>query len=95
MRSRRLSCSLLFFLFELVKPPIGMTSYLVRSRLRKRFGLVAGASGDQGEGAQACGHSDPRLLQTSPWMTHFHLLLSVLLVERAMQIVDRLYNATV
>ena len=82
--------SLLFFLFELVKRPIAMTLDLIRSRLRKRFGLVAGAGRDQRKDAQTYGHNDPRLWQTSLSMTHFHLLLSVLLIERAMQIVDRL-----
>jgi hypothetical protein len=68
--------SLLFLLFELVKHPIGMTPYLVRSRLRKRFGLVAGARRNQREDKQADDHRDPALLHAIRSMIHSRSLPS-------------------
>jgi hypothetical protein len=76
MWRRRRDRSLLLFLFELVERSISMTPYLVRSRLRKRFGLVAGARRDQREDKQTDDHSDPALLHAASLMIHSHCLPS-------------------
>jgi hypothetical protein len=86
---------LLLFLLELLEPPIGMTPDLVRSRLWKRFGLVAGASRDRQEDEQTYGHSDPTLLHTAPSIIHSYPLMSILLIKCALQVIDCLHDASV
>ena len=78
---RWLGGSFLFLLFELFEGPVCMAAHLVRGRLRKGFGLIAGASCDQREDEQTCNHSDPTLLHTASSMTHSHLLISIRLIE--------------
>jgi hypothetical protein len=58
---------------------------LVRSRLRKGLGLIAGASCDQREDEQTCNHSDPTLLHTASSMIHSHLLISIRLIKGPFQ----------
>lgn len=70
MRCRRPGGSLLLVLLELLECPIAMTSYLVRRRLRKRLGLVAGASRDRQEDKGAYDHSGPELLHAALSMVH-------------------------
>ena len=53
-----------------------MAADLFRSRLRKRFGLVTGASRNQREGEQADDNGAPTLLHVAPSMIHSHLLPS-------------------
>jgi hypothetical protein len=68
---RGLGGALLFFLLELLECPISMAAYLIRSRLRKRLGLVTGARRDQREDEQV--HYDNAsltLLHTAPAMIH-------------------------
>jgi hypothetical protein len=72
---------LLFLLFELFEGPVCMAAHLVRGRLRKGFGLIAGASCDQREDEQACDHSDPTLRHTASSMTYSHLLISIRLIK--------------
>ena len=99
MWHRRLRGALLFFLLELLKSPIGMTPYLVRSRLRKRLGLVTGASRDQREDEQPHYYNDYlTLLHAAPSMIHPPPIPSGdvhLLFKCAMQIEDRLHDASV
>jgi hypothetical protein len=71
---RRLGGSLLFLLFELLEGPVCMAAHLVRSRLRKGLGLIAGASCDQREDTQTYDHRDPALLPTTPSMIHLRSL---------------------
>jgi hypothetical protein len=78
---RRLSGSLLLLLFELLEGPVCVAAYLVRSRLRKGLGLIAGASCDQREDEQACDHSDPTLLHAASSMIHSHFLISIRLIK--------------
>ena len=52
MWHRRLGGSFLLFLLELFERAIGMATHLVRSWLRERLGLVAGACRDQREDKQ-------------------------------------------
>jgi hypothetical protein len=68
---RGMAGALLFFLFELLECPISMAAYLIRSRLRKRLGLVTGARRDQREDEQAHYDNDSFiLLHTAPAMIH-------------------------
>jgi hypothetical protein len=57
-----------------------MTPDLVWSRLRKRFGLIAGATCDQQEDKEASDDSGPTLSHTALSMIHSHPLPSKLLV---------------
>jgi hypothetical protein len=78
---RRLGGSFLFLLFELLEGSVCMAAHLVRSRLWKGLGLIAGASCDQREDEQTCDHSDSTLLHLVPSMTHSHLLISIRLIK--------------
>ena len=78
---QRLGGSFLFLLFELLEGSVCMAAHLVRSRLRKGLGLIAGASCDQREDEQTCDHSDPTLLHVASSMTHSHLPISIRLIK--------------
>ena len=67
---RGLAGALLFFLLELLECPISMAAYLIRSRRRKRLGLVTGARRDQREDEQAYYNDSLTLLLTAPAMIH-------------------------
>ena len=59
-----------------------MTPDLVWSRVRKRFGLVAGASRDQQEDKGTYDHSGPALLHAALSMIHSHRLFQSFLILR-------------
>ncbi len=79
-RRRRLGASLLFFLFEFLECPIGVSPHLIRSRLRKRFRLIASASRDQRKDKDTYDHSGSTLSHLAMSMIHSRPLLSILLI---------------